>query len=82
MVTNQRSDRMGVLVVRAYVEPGPGQRLLVRLIEVNGPYTERVISTVDSASAASVLVKEWLDSLGNDGVVGSSPTSPTCNGGR
>ena len=82
MEVEQRWDRMGVLVVRAFVEPGPGRRLLVRLVEVSLPDTECVIGTVDSASAASLLVKAWLDSLKDDGVAGSNPTRPTCNGGR
>jgi hypothetical protein len=65
-----------VLVVRAFIEPGPGRRLLVRLVEVSLPNTECVIGTVDSASAASLLVKAWLDSLKDDGVAGSTRRGP------
>jgi hypothetical protein len=82
LVAMQRQEQMGVLVVRAFVEPGPGRRLLVQLIEVCAPGPDRVIGTVDSADAASRLVGDWLGSLERKGSVGGGTASPSANGDR
>jgi hypothetical protein len=62
-VSKQREDRIGLLVVRAYVETDTPSRLLVELLQVNSRSPDRVIGMVDSSSAASLLVRQWLDSL-------------------
>jgi hypothetical protein len=77
----QRQEQMGVLVVRASIEPGPGRRLLVQFLEVGAPGPDRVIGTVDSADAAARLVTDWLDSLESKGGVGGT-TSPSPDGDR
>jgi len=60
-VPKPNKDRIGLLIVRAFVEETPGRRVLVELLEVNAP--DRVLGIVDSSHAAARLVGEWLDSL-------------------
>jgi hypothetical protein len=52
-----------VLVIRASVEQRPSRTLVVQLLEVNSVNPDRVIGIVDSSSAASRLVGQWLDAL-------------------
>lgn len=60
---NQRQDRLGLLVVRAFVELGRRRTILVRLLEVNPRGPDQVIGTADSSGAAARLLEQWLDSL-------------------
>jgi hypothetical protein len=66
-VPEQRQDRIGLLVIRASVEDGPRPTLLVQLLEVNPVNPDRVIGIVNSSSAASRLVGQWLDALKTGG---------------
>jgi hypothetical protein len=60
---SSQEDRVGVLVVRAFIEEGGSGPILVKLLEVNSPGPDRVIGIVDSSATASRLVADWLDSL-------------------
>jgi hypothetical protein len=62
-VPNPRQDRIGLLVVRAFVEEGKRRTLLVRVLEVNPPGPDRVLSVTGSSRTASRVVGRWLDSL-------------------
>ena len=60
-------DRIGLLVIRAFVEDDRRHRLLVEILEVNPPPSlDRIIGIAGSASAASLLIREWLDALQTD----------------
>jgi hypothetical protein len=77
MVPKQHEDQIGSLVLRVSVERGRHRRLLVRVIEVNPAPPDRVLGIVDSSASASLLVGEWLDSLGiNTRVPGSGSYHP------
>jgi hypothetical protein len=65
-VSKHQEDRIGLLVIRAFIEDGPRRRLLVKLLEVNSPGPDRIIGIVDSSAAASRLVGDWLISLERD----------------
>jgi hypothetical protein len=65
-VSEQQEDRIGLLVIRAFIEDSRRRRLLVKLLEVNPPGPDRVIGIVDSAAAASRLVNDWLNALETD----------------
>jgi hypothetical protein len=65
-VPKQRQDRIGVLVVRAFVTDVPHRRLLVRILEVDPPGPDRVVGTVDTASAAAELLARWIQTLQAD----------------
>jgi hypothetical protein len=75
-VPKQRQDRIGLLVVRAFVEEGRKRTILIRLLEVDPPGPDRVIGTAISPKAAARLVERWLDSLR----VGSSGAGDTQRG--
>lgn len=63
-----------MLVIRAFVEEGPRRALVVQLLEVNPASPDRVIGIVNSSSAASRLVGQWLDALETEGKAnGSAP---------
>jgi hypothetical protein len=62
-VPKSLQDRIGVLVVRATVDERPMRTLVVQLLEVNAHKPDRVVGIVDSSSAASRLVGQWLDRL-------------------
>jgi hypothetical protein len=62
-VPNQRQDRIGILVVRAFVEEGRRRTILIRLLEVDPPGPDRVIGTASSPKATARLVERWLESL-------------------
>jgi hypothetical protein len=72
-VAKERKDRIGLLVIRAFVEEDRRRRLLVELLEVNPPSADRVIGIVDSSAAASRLVGAWLDSLEINAAAGIAP---------
>jgi hypothetical protein len=58
-----QDERVGVLVIRVFVENGPERRLLVRLLEVSQSGDDRVIGIVATSAAAMRLVNKWMDSL-------------------
>jgi hypothetical protein len=72
MVPKQHEDRIGLLVLRAFVERGRHRRLLVKVIEVNPSPPDRVLGIVDSSASAALLVGEWLDSLATNARLPSS----------
>jgi hypothetical protein len=72
-VPKPRQDRIGVLIIRAFVEEGPRRALLVQLLEVNPASPDRVIGIVNSSSAACRLVGQWLDALDERKANGSAP---------
>lgn len=56
-------DRVGLLVVRAFVDEGSRRRLVVRLLEVSPPGPDRVLGVTASSRTAARIVGRWLDSL-------------------
>jgi hypothetical protein len=62
-VPHQRNDRIGSLVIRAFVADGTDPKLLIRILDVHPTGPDRVIGTVDSVATAVDLVATWLAAL-------------------
>jgi hypothetical protein len=78
-VSKHQEDRIGLLVIRAFIEDG---RLLVKLLEVNSPGPDRIIGIVDTSAAASRLVADWLISLETDTTPAGSAVHHPVEGDR
>jgi hypothetical protein len=63
-VPGQRADLNASLVVRAFVD-GADARLLVRVVEVDPSWNDRLVGVTVSTAAASRMVAQWLNSLTN-----------------
>jgi hypothetical protein len=64
-VIERPSERAAAAIIRAWIEPGEGRRLRVRVTEIVDPERgeTRVNPVVTSIEEACAIVGRWLDQL-------------------